>query len=175
MKFSAPFLTPLLLFLISSPLLNFSFGLLKVCSWEFILSLLINPKLLASRKLRDLFFSAGLSNHSARHFSSRYHAFFPSRFSHPFNMILVCFICLMSPVYFLLVAFNLNIIGILFLFAMLLVSLLLSLLLSSKLKFYLLQSPYFPSLPLFLLCLSLSPLKILLTSSPSSQWKLLCF
>ena len=78
-------------------------------------------------------------------------------------------------VYFLLVAFNLNIVRILFLFAMLLVSLLPALLLSSKLKFYLLQSPYFPSLPLFLLCLSLSPLKFLLISSPSSQWKLLCF
>ena len=50
-------------------------------------------------------------------------------------------------VYFLLVAFNLNIIGIVFLFAMLLVSLLPTLLLSSKLKFYLLQSPYFPFLP----------------------------
>ena len=38
----------------------------------------------------------------------------------------------------------------------------LALLLSSKLKFYLLQSPYFPSLPLFLLCLSLYPMKFLL-------------
>ena len=36
-------------------------GCLKLCSWEFILSLLINPKLLALRKLWDLFFSTGLS------------------------------------------------------------------------------------------------------------------
>ena len=69
-------------------------------------------------------------------------------------------------VYFILVAFNLNIIRILFLFAMLLVSLLPALLLSSKIKFYLLQSPYFSSLPLFLLCLSLSPMKFLLYFFP---------
>ena len=49
---------------------------------------------------------------------------------------------------------------------MLFVSLLPTLLLSSKQKFYLLQSPYFHSLPLFFLCHSLSPLKFLLISSP---------
>ena len=49
---------------------------------------------------------------------------------------------------------------------MLLVSLLPVLLFSRKLKFYLLQSLYFPSLPLFLLCRSLSPLKFILISSP---------
>ena len=137
-----------------------------------ILSLLINPKLSTSRKLRNILLGETF-NHSARHFSSRQHAFFPS--VTPSTWLWYVSFALSHHVYFLLVAFNLDIIGILFLFAMLLVSLSPALLLSSKLKFYLLQSLYFPSIRLFLLCLSLSPRKFLFISSPSSLWKLLCF
>ena len=150
-------------------------GYLQLCSWEFILSLLINPKLSASRKLRDLFFSAGLSTIPPDIFLPDNTQSFLLALVTPSTWLWYVSFALSHHVYFLLVAFNLNIIGILFLFVMLLVSLLPALLLSSKLKFYFLQSPYFPSLPLFLLCLSLSPPEFLLISSPSSQWKLLCF
>ena len=150
-------------------------GCLKLCSWEFILSLSVNPKLLASRKLWDLFILAGLSTIQPDIFlPDNTHSFLLTSVTPSTWLWYVSFV-LSHHVYFLLVAFNLNDIGILFLFAMLLISLLPALLLSSKQKFYLLQSPYFPSLPLFLLCLSLSPLKFLLISSPLSQWKLLCF
>ena len=149
-------------------------GCLKLCSWEFILSLLINPKLSSSLKLRDLFFSAGLSTIPPDIFvPDNTHSSLLASFT-PSTWLWYVSFALSHHVYFLLVAFNLNIIRILFLFAMILVSLLLAVSLSSKLKFYLLQSPYFPSFPLFLLWLSLSPLKYLLISAPSSQWKLLC-
>ena len=126
----------------------------------------------ASRKLRYVLFSAGLSTIPPEIFlPDNTHSFLLASVT-PSTWLWYVSFALSHHVYFLLVAFNLNIIGILFLFAMLLVSLLP---VSSKLKFYLLQSPYFPSLPLFILCLSLSPLKFLLISSPSSQWKLLYF
>ena len=99
-------------------------GCLKLCSWEFILSLLINPKLLASWKLRDLFFSAGLSTIPPNIFlPDNMHSFLLASVT-PSTWLWYVSFALSHHVYFLLVAFNLNIIRILFLFAMLLVSLL---------------------------------------------------
>ena len=171
-KLSAPFWLRYFYFSFLLPLISL-LGCLKLCSWGFILSLLIKPKL--SRKPRDLFISAGLSTIPPDIFlPDNTHSFLPASVT-PSTWLWYVSLALSHHVYFLLVAFNLNIIGILFLLVMLLVSLLPALLLSYKLKFYLLQSPYFPSFPLFLLCLSLSTLKFLLISSPSSQWKLLCF
>ena len=74
-------------------------------------------------------------------------------------MTLVCFICLISPYLLptccLQFKYYRNIIPICH-------ATCLALLLSSKLKFYLLQSPYFPSLPLFLFAFLFLPLNFYL-------------